>query len=101
MNKNVYLLDEIYSRVEKMHIERIYCMRFCRDLVEINKIFVYIKFYDKYIDVFKPITFEVYESGYPMSSSDGIYGLCPSLKDGKGKKIDGEYVRKKLSGTQQ
>lgn len=100
MSGEIYLLDEIYNRVVKMHLERIYCMRFCRGLIEINKIFVYIKFFDKYLEVFKPITFEVYESGYPEADSDGIYGLCPSLKDEKGKKIDGEYVRRKLIGEQ-
>ena len=97
MNETIYLLDEIYNRVVKMHLEKIYCMRFCRDLIEIDKIFVYIKFYDKYLEVFKPITFEVYESGYPEAGSDGIYGLCPSLKDEMGNKIDGEYVRRKLT----
>ena len=98
MNETIYLLDEIYNRAVKIHLERIYFMRFCRDLIEINKIFVYIKFYDQYLEVFKPITFELYESGYPEAGSDDIYGLCPSLKDEKGKKINGEYVRRKLTG---
>jgi hypothetical protein len=89
----VYLIDEIYARVMKMHFERIYTMRYMRDHVNLDNILVRINFYDlaggnvKYA----PISFLLKESGYPTSNQN-IFGLCPSLtKDGHD--IDGEYIR--------
>lgn len=100
LDDEIYLLDEIYNRVMKMHLERIYCMRFCKQLIDIEKIIVSIIFYDNYIDNISPqISFQVSEWGYPEASEDGIYGLCPSLKDAEGEKLDGEYVKNKILGA--
>jgi len=45
LDSEVYLLDEIYERVMKVHRERIYFMRYCRRLIELDNILVYIDFY--------------------------------------------------------
>jgi hypothetical protein len=99
-DEEIYLLDEIYNRVLKMHLERLYCMRFCKKLIDIEKIYVSIVFYDSYIDdVFPQINFEISDSGYPTASAEGIYGLCHCLNDDAGSRIDGEYVRRKIIGV--
>ncbi len=99
IDKEIYLLDEIYHRVMKMHLERMYFMRFCRKDVELEKISVLIKFYDKFFDIFPPLSFEVYESGYPVENAGGIYRLCPALMNEAGRKVDGEYVKNYITGA--
>jgi hypothetical protein len=100
LDGDIFLLDEIYNRVMKMHMERIYCMRFCKKLIDIERIFVSIVFFHKYLDdVYPQIKFEISETGYPIANLDGLFGLCTSLKDGTGNKIDGEYVKKKITGA--
>lgn len=37
-NDSVYLIDEIFSRIEKMHCERLYCSRFYQGLIYLNSI---------------------------------------------------------------
>lgn len=92
----VYLLDEIYNRVLKMHFERIYTMRFMRNFIDIESILVLIEFYvndnDEKAENFAPISFEIKEIGYP-TSSQSIFQLCPSLT-AQGNKIDGKFVSK-------
>ncbi len=95
MDTDILLLDEIYNRSVKMHLERIYCMRFLKRIINIEKITVLIKFYDKYLDDIIPISFELCESGYPKVNSE-IYDLCPSLHDRSGNKITGEYIKNKI-----
>lgn len=101
LEEEIYLLDEIYKRAMKMNLERIYCMQFCKKLIDIEKIVVRIMFYADFIDdeVFPPIDFTLCDSGYPEAHKDGIYGLCDSLFDSDGNKINGEYVRKEIVGT--
>jgi hypothetical protein len=101
LEEEVYLLDEIYARVMKMHRERIYCMRFCKKLLNIETIEVLIEFYSDFIDdnLFTTLSFALSESGYPEETKEGIYGLCRTLTDFEGKKIDGEYVKNKISGA--
>lgn len=99
INEEILLLDEIYNRVIKMHLERMYCMRFLKGIIDLEKIAVFIEFYDKFFGVFRPISFEISESGYPSASADGIYSLCPSLIDETGNKINGEYVKNRIIGA--
>lgn len=98
MGNEVLLLDEIYTRIMKMHIERLYCMRFLKGIIDIEKISASIKFYDKFVDVFPKINFAVSELGYPGETAGGIFSLCPALLDTNGNKIDGEYVKNKITG---
>ena len=96
MGEKVYLLNEIYERVLKMHYERIYCMRFSRNNIEIDNLSVKIEFYDKTMEeVFPKISFELRENGYP-NSNESIFEMCKELYDNEGNKIDAEYVKSKI-----
>ena len=77
----VYLLDEIYERSLKMHYERIYCMRFLRPIVAIDKINVEIKvFGDGYLEQLATIAYKLEETGYPSGVGETVFELCPELK---------------------
>jgi HD domain-containing protein len=95
-DKEILLIDEIYNRVLKMHLERIYCMRFLKGMLDIDKISVSIDFFDSYYSILAPLNFEVCESGYPKGNSDDLFSLCEPLKDMHGKKIDGKYIKNQI-----
>lgn len=90
---SVYLIDEIYGRVMKMHFERIYTMRYMRDYINLDNILVRVNFYDSTGNnvEYAPISFNLMESGYPTTNQN-IFGLCPSLTK-NGDNIDGEYIK--------
>lgn len=96
-----YLLDEIFSRIMKMHLERIYCMRFLKGIIDIETISVTIKFYDSIIDSFPKIKFEVRESGYPTGAVDDLFDICEPLTDESGNKINGDYIKAKILQTEE
>ena len=94
--KKRYLIDEIFSRVTKMHMECRYCSRYIRPHAKYpvsDKISVRIDMYegysaDKMIKVIAdPIQFTVEEKGYPEIPKNGIYDLCPWLKNINGKSL--------------
>ncbi|MPM08895.1 hypothetical protein SDC9_55211 [bioreactor metagenome] len=102
-----YLIDEIYSRLLKMHQERIYCSKFWKSMIEIDRIWVEIEFYNdsmgeetidfEHLQVHPDITFTLHDNGYPSGSGD-IFSCCDGeLKYQDGSKIDGENLFKKIS----
>jgi len=98
-NTSTFLIDEIYERILKMHLERIYCMRFMRRIIDIDKIHVNIEFLSPYLDVqvnFKPIEITLAESGYPEKPEKGIFEVCPLLID-NGTAMDGKYFANKAT----
>lgn len=90
---DVYLVDEIYSRVLKMHHERIYTMHFMKGFCDIEKIWVRIRFYKSFMDgeTLPEITFTVSQKGYPGENGISLYEICRELTHANGKKMDGEY----------
>lgn len=98
LESSILILDEIYNRVIKMHYERIYFMRFSSNYIDIRNITVFIDFYDKYISAFEPISFDIYEKGFPDSENTTIYDLCDKLVDSDGKRRDGNYIINKYLG---
>lgn len=98
-NEQTYLLDEIFRRIMKMHLERIYCMRFLRGVIDINTISVSIKFYDSHIDLFPNLKFEVRESGYPAGRMEDLFDICDPLIDSSGNRINGNYIKEQLEQT--
>ena len=91
-DESILLLDEIYNRVMKMHLERIYFMRFTLKSIDIQSIIVFIDFFDKYISQFDPITFTISETGYPDANGKTIFDICPELIDDEGIRRDGRYI---------
>lgn len=95
LDEELYLIDEIYIRLMKMHWERMYCMRFTKGSIHLDSIRVHIEFYN--MEEMRPVhdkmVFDIKESGYPKMHSD-IYHMCPELLDNSGIKMDGEYFHK-------
>lgn len=95
LNEEIYLLDEIYDRLLKMHYERIYCSRYFKNWIDIDKITVTINFHGKSLThVYPRISFELSEKGYPRPIND-IFELCSELILGENK-INGEFVKSKV-----
>lgn len=96
----VFLLDEIRARILKMHLERVYCMRFFEPGKRIERIRVKIDIYPDFdrnfvLDEEKKIkiTGTVEEAGYPEGPSNGLDGVCSDdLKD-----KTGEWLEKQLA----
>lgn len=94
---DIFLIDEIYLRVKKMHLERIYCSRYWKEAIKLEKIAGIIQFYDDTLDdTNREITFEIKENGYPYENED-FFDLVPSLKDNTGINLDGEYFFNKTN----
>ena len=78
----VYLLDEIFARTLKMHCERMYCMRFMRDIARMDAIDVRITIYqdnNSIVPLMDPIGYRLTESGYPDFTTAAITDFCPDL----------------------
>lgn len=85
IQENVFLLNEIYERTYKTHLERMYCMRFTRPEIQIDKIRVDIEITSDKLDLRnKPlkyhIIYDIGEVGYPGHSPEGLFSICPKLK---------------------
>ena len=65
--ESTYLLDEIYFRTMKTHVERAYCCRFMSDLVRLDTIKVRIRVFRKVTDLapLEEISYSLRDSGYP------------------------------------
>jgi hypothetical protein len=73
-----YLIDEIYLRTLKTHYERLYCMRFMRPLINIDRIRVNIKIRLRNRKWFST-NFDLVETGLNSLKIDDMYNLCPEL----------------------
>lgn len=105
INKNyntideVYLVDEIYNRAIKMHEERVYCSKFWKHMIDLEKIWVQIEFYhpnEMLENVHHDITFTIEDNYYPQQSNIDIYKLCPNLVVG-GSPLDGSRVEQNIT----
>lgn len=92
-----YLLDEIFERTVKSHYETIYCMRFLRPSISINRIQVSIEI-EKPREAPKPIIFhyEMIEKGYPNDGFD-IIDLCGEYLKNNGGYWSGENLKDYLA----
>lgn len=65
--EEVFLIDEIFLRLEKMHSEMIYCQRFMSEHINLDRIRATIKIYDEEMNILKEKLFELKEEGYPST----------------------------------
>lgn len=87
----VYILDEILSRLHKMYLERSYCNRFMAPVVHVHSLAVKIKTSkqnEQIGDVLPEVKFRLEEQGYPDETIDGIYALSSGLREWSEKDIN-------------
>ena len=94
-----YLLDEIFERTVKSHYETVYCMRFLRPTISVNKIKVSIEIEKaKITDSFLTLHYEMIERGYPNDSLN-IIELCGESLRKNGGFWSGENLKNYLNST--
>lgn len=83
-NGETYLLEEILARSLKMHLERVYCMRFFPPERRVDSIDVKIEVagsrQNSFLRVLDAIAYQLTDGGYPEPPPGGIYALCPALE---------------------
>jgi len=90
----VFLIDEIYERTMKMHRERMYCMRFLRPEINIDRIAISIDIYSEgFTKRLDSIDYKIEESGYPDEKNPDIFQLCPNLRTKTGSAIKASFSR--------
>ncbi|NQU24873.1 MAG: HD domain-containing protein [Candidatus Nealsonbacteria bacterium] len=91
-----YLLDEVYCRTMKMHVERIYCTRFMHDVVRLDAINVRIRVFRSATDTtpLEDIKYSLRESGYPNMPLE-ISLVVDDLK------WSGEGLKRRLEGARE
>ena len=94
--KYVYLLDEIYERTLKMHLERKYCMRFLQGVVRIDAIDVLIEVFEDHnslIPCVDPMGYRLEEQGYPKVDAKRVTDICPHVT------VDGATLEQELTAS--
>jgi hypothetical protein len=93
----VFLIDEIYSRTLKMYNELLYCMRFMRPHININRIKVKIEIFPErsFTDPTK-VEYTLQEIGYPAYFRD-ICEICPDLDKQTGSLIKEQILARRSS----
>ena len=95
-----FLIDEIYARTMKMHRERIYCMRFLRPAINVNRIDVSVELFSSgFVKKLSSIEYRLQEAGYPDEDSPTIFELCPQLLKKTGDMVKARFDKKKGSAT--
>ena len=100
-----YLLDEIYERTVKTHLERTYCMRFMRPDIDLTVIRVDIRITLNQKDerdnrrIRRNITYDLGEKGYPSLNPNKIFTLCPGLSQFSGQKVSKKIKNKALENV--
>lgn len=89
----IFLIDYIYTRLEKMNLERVYCNKFMGVLCPINSIKASISVHDDIgDDLIEPIAIELNDIGYP--SIDDAHPNLQRCKD----VLNGEAILKQIEG---
>jgi hypothetical protein len=90
----VFLLEEIFERTLKLHMECMYCMRFLRPFIDIEKINITIEIIPQPLHKkIRPINYELVERGYPNVFSD-IYKLTGEQLRANGEMWSGALLKK-------
>lgn len=96
----VFLIDEIYERTMKTHRERMYCMRFLRPEINIDRIAISIDIYSEgFTERLESIEYKLEEVGYPDEKNPDIFQLCPDLKKKTGSAIRASFTKSAKSNN--
>lgn len=96
-----FLIDEIYDRTMKMHRERLYCMRFLRPQVNVNRIDVLIEiFTSNFSQRIDSIPYRLEEAGYPDEKNPNIFSLCPELSKKTGMAVQAFISKQRKAGKE-
>lgn len=80
-----HLVNEIFLRTMKTHYERLYCMRFLRPVINIDRIRVSIKVTCNNIKLkFPEQGYDLIETGMNDIHMEQIFEICPDLKNWTG-----------------
>src|SRR5947209_15111374 len=94
----VFLIDEIYERTMKTHRERMFCMRFLRPEINIERIAFSIDIYSEGLsEKLKSIEYKLEEAGYPDEKNPDIFQLCPDLRTKTGSAIKASFSKSEKS----
>lgn len=88
----VSVLEEIFDRLDKMNLERVYCNRFSRELFTVDSIKAVINIVNDELDILDCISIVLEDEGYPKVNSD-------SLKVKNANYLTAEYVRGKVNNA--
>lgn len=92
-NGEIFLIDYIYTRLEKMNLERVYCNKFMGVLCPVNAIKASISVQDNFgDDLIEPIAIDLNDIGYP--SIDEAHPNLQKCKD----TLNGEAVLRQIEG---
>ena len=99
-SKQVYLLDEMVTRTQKMHLERLYCMRFLQQYgMKLETVRVAVEVMADLTSghlAIAPVSeqkWELRESGYPSCPEGLTYGLCGPLTVPSGKEYADDLAK--------
>jgi len=67
-NEKVYLIDEIFERLEKMNCEKNYCRRFAPEIIKIDSIKAVVNLLDSDYELIDQLSITCEELGYPIST---------------------------------
>ena len=68
-NGNAYITEEILLRLEKMNLERVYCMRFMYEVVTIQRIAATVSIVDRQFNVLEQYAVTLEDLGYPVANA--------------------------------
>lgn len=95
--QSLYLLDYIFQRTLKMHLEAVYCLRFLRRCIDLDTVQVRIQvFGEDSIEPIEQIGYRLAQSGYPTTVGD-IHQACSTLVGPDGAKITGQWIAERIS----
>jgi hypothetical protein len=87
---DIFMVDYIAQRVEKIEMERRYCNRFVRDFVAYDRCRVTLKIYDEYDEAMPPLGLDLEDVGYPV-----LHNPVKKLKP----EFDGAVLQKRFFGA--
>lgn len=88
---SVFLIDEIFKRTVKTHLERVYCSRHMFPAVDVRAVCVKIEFSkdNEHPGVQLPqIAYRLEERGYPQMKIEELHKACVSLQSWDGSDVD-------------